>query len=287
MFSLLRSCNSIRQRITLRNFPHPRFQHTQNNAGASYSAKRHSLLSPTLVVLGLIPVLTFALGTWQVQRLKWKVDLIDKLSEKLQREPILLPGRVNLLAIPDFVYRRVILRGTWDHTHSILLGPRVLDSTNGFHLITPLVRTNGSTILVDRGFVSEHAATRRKYPNPEGEVEVHGMLRESQARNSFTPDNDPENGIWYWVDVAAMADYAGGELLNVQPVLVEEIFDGHAGDATMRLSNGIPIGKVPVVDMRNAHASYVATWYSLSALTTAMFVRLLLRQRRTSARLPR
>ncbi|KAH9954400.1 mitochondrial protein required for respiration [Russula dissimulans] len=255
--------------------------------GSPYSTKRYSFLNPTLVTLGLIPVLTFALGTWQVQRLKWKVNLIDQLSEKLQREPIPLPSKVNLAAIPEFVYRRVILRGRWDRACAMLLGPRVLDGSNGFHLITPLVRENGSTILIDRGFISEHNAAKRQYPTPDGDVEVHGVLRESQARNYFTPDNNPAKGEWYWVDVSAMAEYAGGESSNVQPVLVEEIFEGHAGDAAMCLSNGVPIGKLPTVDIRNAHASYVATWYSLSALTTVMFIRLLLRQRRTSARLPR
>jgi len=279
---------SIRQlgRVGKPNHFYSRLQHTERGPG-SYSVKRSPVLNPTLVALGLIPVLTFALGTWQVQRLKWKVDLIDQLSEKLQRDPIQLPNKVNLAAIPEFVYRRVILRGTWDHAHSMLLGPRVLDGTNGFHLITPLVRGNGSTVLVDRGFISEHAAAKKKYPTPDGNVEVHGMLRESQARNNFTPDNNPAKGEWYWADVAAMADYAGGGSSNVQPVLVEEIFEGHAGDAAMRLSKGVPIGKVPIVDIRNAHASYVATWYSLSALTTVMFIRLLLKQRRTSARLPR
>ena len=107
----------------------------------------------------------------------------------------------------------------------MLLGPRVLDGTNGFHLITPLVRPNGSTVLVDRGFISEHNATKKKYSTPDGSVEVYGMLRESQARNNFTPDNNPAKGEWYWADVTAMAEYArGGESSNVQPVLVEEIF---------------------------------------------------------------
>ncbi|KAI9512557.1 mitochondrial protein required for respiration [Russula earlei] len=286
---MYRLSGSIRQssRIGRPIYNSSRFQHTEKGVGSPYSAKRYTFLNPTLITLGLIPVLTFALGTWQVQRLKWKINLIDQLSEKLQREPILLPSKVNLAAIPEFVFRRVTLRGRWDHAHSMLLGPRVLDGTNGYHLITPLIRENGSTVLVDRGFISDHTAAKRKYSTPDGEVEVHGMLRESQARNNFTPDNSPAKGEWYWVDVAAMADYAGGQSSNVQPVLVEEVFEGHGGDAAMRLSNGVPIGKLPTVDIRNAHASYVATWYSLSAVTTFMFIRLLLRQRRTSARLPR
>jgi surfeit locus 1 family protein len=224
----------------------------------------------------------------------------------------------SIAAIPEFVYRRVILQGTWDHTRSMLLGPRVLDGTNGFHLITPLVRTNGSTILVDRGFISEVAAAKRKYPTPGEVVEVHGMLRESQARNNFTPDNNPAKGEWYWVDVAAMSVYAGGESSNVQPVLVEEIFGKLSCPKLRRVFKifrgscwGCCYARVQRNSSRQSacrgHTKCARViccylvkvellWlriilivhrYSLSALTTAMFIRLCLRHRQTSARLPR
>ena len=49
------------------------------------------------------------------------------------------------------------------------------------------------------------------------------MLRTSQSRNSFTPDNHPDEGVWYWTDVDAMANYAG-ERVDVQPVFVEQFF---------------------------------------------------------------
>ncbi len=42
-----------------------------------------------------MPIVTFTLGTWQVERLKWKVNLIDELEQKLQREPMSLPGQVK------------------------------------------------------------------------------------------------------------------------------------------------------------------------------------------------
>jgi surfeit locus 1 family protein len=41
------------------------------------------------------PIATFALGTWQVKRLKWKVNLIDELNDKLSREPMRLPRRIK------------------------------------------------------------------------------------------------------------------------------------------------------------------------------------------------
>ncbi|KAI0697562.1 SURF1-domain-containing protein [Cytidiella melzeri] len=253
----------------------------------AYRAKKDSLLSPTMILLGIVPIFTFALGTWQVERLKWKINLIDELHEKLSREPIPLPQRINLSAIPEFTYRKVLLRGRWDHAHAMLLGPRVHDGTKGYHVIEPLIRADGTTLLVDRGFISQEQVEGHNYLKDDREVEVLGMLRTGHQRNNFTPDNKPEEGMWYWADIDAMAAHAGGEHAGVQPVYIEEIFEGHAGEVANRVARGIPFGRPPTVDVRNSHASYVVTWYSLSAFTSIMFLRLLLKQRRARASLPR
>lgn len=161
-----------------------------------------------------------------------------------------------------------------------MLGPRVRDGTLGYHIIVPLIRSDGSTILVDRGFVSQEFAANRQHQHldTDDEVKLVGMLRTKPARNMFTPENHPEKGEWFWTDIDAMAEYAGGEAAGVQPVFVEEIFgmlftcnrqliganaaitEGHAGDISSRLAHGIPVGRAPVVDVRNSHASYIATW---------------------------
>lgn len=195
-----------------------------------------------MVLVGIMPFFTFALGTWQVQRLKWKVNLIDELEEKLRREPLVLPPKikcvrlrfqkilqtnlfVSLAVIPEFVYRKVLMKGKWDYGRTIIVGPRTRDGTAGYHIIMPLVRPNGTTVLVDRGFVSKGGFENfSKVAHTDEEVFVQGMLRISQVRNAFTPDNHPEKGEWYWIDVDAMAEHTGGEKANVQPVLVEEIF---------------------------------------------------------------
>jgi surfeit locus 1 family protein len=188
----------------------------------------------------------------------------------------------SLTALPEFTYRKVMLKGIWDHEHAILVGPRVRDGTAGFHIITPLRRPNGSTVIVDRGFVSkEQAQAALRAHEPLGEVEVLGMLRTSQTRNNFTPDNHPEQGIWYWADVEAMTEHAGGTAAGVQPVFIEEIFgeftlmvcllrhqiiewvhfvEGHSGEATARVQNAIPVGRAPSVDLPNSHLSYAVTW---------------------------
>lgn len=134
-------------------------------------------------------------------------------------------GVCSLAVIPEFAYRKVLIKGTFDYARSILVGPRVRDGQGGYHIVTPLVRTDGTTVLVDRGFVTRDQAQQALRAGGEaGEVQVLGMLRTSQVRNAFTPDNHPEKGEWYWVDVNAMAEHAGGERAGVQPVYVEAIF---------------------------------------------------------------
>jgi surfeit locus 1 family protein len=131
----------------------------------------------------------------------------------------------SLAIIPEFVYRKVLMKGKWDYGHTIVVGPRTRDGTAGYHIIIPLVRSDGTTVLVDRGFVSKDAFAKfSKADHNNEETFVQGMLRVSQVRNAFTPNNHPEKGEWYWIDVDAMAEHAGGDRANVQPVLVEEIF---------------------------------------------------------------
>lgn len=46
-------------------------------------------------LLCTIPFFTFGLGTWQVQRLRWKVNYISTLEDRLHREAIPLPRRIK------------------------------------------------------------------------------------------------------------------------------------------------------------------------------------------------
>jgi surfeit locus 1 family protein len=108
----------------------------------------------------------------------------------------------------------------------MLLGPRVRDGVNGYHVVTPLVRADGSTVIVDRGFIPKDNVDLERRSRTQDTVQVLGLLRTTHTRNNFTPTNLPDVGVWYWVDLDAMAEYAGGTKAGVQPVYVEEVFGG-------------------------------------------------------------
>ncbi|MBW0536259.1 hypothetical protein O181_075974 [Austropuccinia psidii MF-1] len=72
--------------------------------------------TPMTIVLICVPLLTFGLGTWEVQRLGWKCNLIKDLEHKMSIEPITLPMQINPTIVPEFEYRKVKFIGRFDHS---------------------------------------------------------------------------------------------------------------------------------------------------------------------------
>lgn len=168
----------------------------------------------------MIPIIAFGLGTWQVQRLDWKTKTIAKFEDRLVRPPLPLPPRVDPDAISDFDYRRVYATGRYRHDKEMLVGPRIREGEDGFIVVTPLERGDGqSTVLVNRGWISRKLLDQKDRPHgvSNEEVTVEGLLREPWKKNMFTPENKPDEGKFYFPDIAQMAELSGS-----QPVWIEE-----------------------------------------------------------------
>lgn len=219
-------------------------------------------------MLAIIPITAFILGTWQVQRLSWKTDLIARFEDRLIRPPLPLPPHVDPDAIKDFDYRRVYATGRLRHDQEMLVGPRLHNGNDGYLVVTPLEREEkDSKILVCRGWISKEKKEQkdRKAGLPEGDVTVQGLLREPWKKNIFTPENHPERGEFYFPDVVEMAKWSGS-----QPVWIEETMRPDLLEAYDRESKGIPIGRPAEVNLRNNHTQYIFTWYALCACTSVM-----------------
>jgi surfeit locus 1 family protein len=185
---------------------------------ARESAKR-------LTATAAFPITAFSLGTWQIQRLRWKTDLLARHEDALARPPAILPDRVDADLSRAEEYRRVLVRGTFRHDQEMLLGPRVRDGVNGYFVITPMERPGGDKILVNRGWIPKARGDQKSRPEglPTGEVIVEGLLRAPWKKNYFTPENRPDKGEFYFSDVAQMAALAGAK-----PVWIEETMRMHA-----------------------------------------------------------
>lgn len=135
------------------------------------------------------------------------------------RPPLPLPPRVDPDAISEFDYRRVYATGRLRHDKEMLVGPRMYEGEDGFTVVTPLEREGGSTVLVNRGWISRKLQNQKDRPLgvSNEEVMVEGLLREPWKKNMFTPENKPEEGKFYFPDINQMAELAGS-----QPIWIEQ-----------------------------------------------------------------
>ncbi|KAF8525677.1 SURF1 family-domain-containing protein [Trichophaea hybrida] len=260
--------NFVQRRYASNPADHPNFSSILDQPPVLVRAgqKRHG---PGLLILIAIPVTAFALGTWQVKRLEWKTALMAKLEDRIVKPPLPLPPQVDPTAIEEFDYRQVLATGKFRHDQEMLVGPRVREGENGFQVVTPLERTDGSKILVNRGWISKaKKAHRERGPDalPQGEVTVEGLLRAPWKKNMFTPDNRPELNEFYFPDVDQMA-----KLVQAQPVWIEETMAEPDLIVAMNAqASGKPIGRPAEVNIRNNHLQYIVTWYGLSFATSVM-----------------
>jgi len=136
----------------------------------------------TLVALLLIPVMV-RLGFWQFHRHEDRVARNELIAASLSAAPV----PVERLAAPgrgpadDDRYRPVTATGTYDPRHETVVRQRTAADGRriGYHVLTPLVREDGTAVLVNRGWVPA-GGDLTKFPDvppaPSGEVTVTGRL---------------------------------------------------------------------------------------------------------------
>jgi surfeit locus 1 family protein len=231
-----------------------------------------SLLWPALATLAGLAIL-IALGTWQLQRLTWKNQLIDAVEARLAADPVPAPppsawAGLDLAALD---YQPVTVTGHFLHDREshVFIGltqPRGPLSGPGYFILTPLETQDGWTVIVNRGFVPQDRkdpATRAE-GQVAGEVTVTGLLRAPELRNPFTPPDEPDRNIWFTRDPAAIAAAVlpGAE---VAPYTIDAAYDPS-------MPGGMPQGGESVVSFPNNHAMYAVTWYGLAIVLLAVFI---------------
>lgn len=224
--------------------------------GPSPRARR--MLTAFLLFLAVI---FLALGTWQVQRLFWKLDLIERVDARIHADPVPAPSRTewNTVSAEKDEYRRVSVTGLFQHDKTVLV-QAVTERGAGFWVLTPLILADGTAVLINRGFVPadrRDPAARVASELAAGPVRIIGLLRISEPGGAFLRSNDPANDRWFSRDVAAIAAAKG--LANAAPYFID-------ADATPN-PGGLPIGGLTVVTFRNTHLIYALTWYALAAMS--------------------
>ncbi|MBV8122995.1 MAG: SURF1 family protein [Pelomonas sp.] len=229
------------------------------------TAPKQGLAVRLLVLLGAF--LLFAgfvsLGSWQLARRQWKLDLIERVSERVHAPPVEPPSRSRWpqLSAASDEYRHVRLQGQYLTGQSTRV-MAVTELGSGFWVLTPLRRADGSLVLVNRGFVAaERAAEPAAEPDTgSAPAVVTGLLRLSEPGGGFLRRNDASADRWYSRDVPAIGAARGLPLTQLAPYFVD-------ADASAVQTPDQPIGGLTVVSFHNSHLVYALTWYGLALMT--------------------
>lgn len=196
------------------------------------------------------------LGTWQLQRMQWKNDLINAFEARSAATPVSPPAADSLTAESEFI--RLALNGRFKHEQEIYLTGRTYEGNAGFHVVTPFELVDGRTILVNRGWVAEayRGRSTREFSLIKGEVNLDAILRLPGKKGYFVPENDPENGFWFTLVPSQINDYMGVPAPAVASYYADAL---RTSDVVT-----LPIGAKTELNLRNAHLSYAVTWYGIA-----------------------
>ena len=209
------------------------------------------------VIFGVLGVSVLCgLGTWQLQRLDWKTQILANIEERILAKPVELPK--NLKQQSD-QYLSVVVTGEIK-AREIHVLTSVKSIGPGFLVISPLELQNGKLIMVDRGFIPVAKKNLVRIPRT---IKVIGNLLWPNEIDSFTPDPNIEKNIWFGRDLMRMSEY-----LDTDPILM-------VARKTSPPSEILPqrVG----VNIANNHLSYAITWFSLACVWFGMTILLVYR----------
>lgn len=215
-----------------------------------------------LILGGVGAAILCALGVWQLQRLAWKNDIIDRIEQRLMADPIAIPVDANEA---DHEYISVDVGGN-------LVGPEIHVLTSqrgtgpGYRIIQKFETLDGRAVMADLGFVPE---IEKSTERAQGGVFIQGNLLWPDETDSFVSDPNLEKNIWFARENSAMASALGTEPVLV---VVKTI-------APARSETALPV----TASIKNDHMQYAITWFSLMGVWIAMTLFLLFRIRRYEA----
>jgi len=184
----------------------------------------------------------FSLGSWQLYRLNWKLDLINQIEQSLKSSPI------ELSNIDKKNYLRIKTSGKIDFEKQIYLYNLNESGKPGFEVINPIL-INNENYLINRGWIPFDKKDRSEI-NYINQNDIIGTLKTQSKANSFKPQNDIQKNYWFTLDREDIFEYTGKEFSKYIIYL--------NGDYKL------PKPKVITAKISNNHKKYAITWFSMA-----------------------
>lgn len=243
------------------------------------------LFFPTLVVL-FLELLLFLLGTWQLERKKWKENLLYQEQLLWEKDPLCWEESFSLFRknreIENFPIRRFILKGYFLKAFYLMIPSllpqfskenQVLQSNirsflqdkkfsfYGYRLFQPFCIEGADIIWVDRGWVPSFEYVKEIFEEQKTSIEI--RLEPSPSfsflQKTIVPENKPLQNQWVYFSPKEASQFY--KLNNPYFFYAVEISTSFSDHQTIR--DFFPLPEIEKRSMRNEHLTYAVIWYSL------------------------
>jgi len=194
------------------------------------------------VFVYFIILVLISLGSWQLYRLNWKLNLIEEIENSLIKNPI------ELSTINKKNFLKIKTSGEIDFDKQIYLYNLNESGKPGFEVINPIL-INNENYLINRGWIPFDKKNQSEIDLID-EDKIVGTLKLQSKANSFKPDNDIDKNYWFTLDREDVFKYTGKNFSNFVIYL--------NGDYK------IPKPKVITANISNNHKKYAITWFSMA-----------------------
>ena len=183
-----------------------------------------------------------SLGSWQLYRLNWKLNLLSEIENSLKNDP------VEFSKVNKKNYLRIKTSGTIDFNKQIYLYNLNESGKPGFEVINPII-INNENYLINRGWIPFDKKDKPEV-NLINEGNIIGTLKLQHKASTFKPDNDINKNYWFTLNREDIFKYTGKKFSDYIIYL--------NGDYKL------PKPKVITANISNNHKKYAITWFSMA-----------------------
>lgn len=231
------------------------------------SISRSGLAGTVGVVI--VMLVCIRLGFWQLDRLEQKRARNDALQARQAAPPVHIGSVARDTA--GLMFRRALVTGVYDDARSVVVAGRSNRGVPGVYILTP-VRTGGSAVLVNRGFMPSADAARVDLDSlresaPDDAEGIIVYLGNDERGSA--PDTTGFRTVWYRPSIAQLRTQFPYPLADY---VVQLLPSDDAPQFPLRLA-------APELD-EGPHLGYAIQWFSFAAIFAIGWLALVLRARR-------
>ena len=190
------------------------------------------------------------MGSWQLIRLNWKLELISQIENSLKNEP------VNLSDHTPKNYLRIKTSGIVGFDKQIYLYNLNEKGQPGFDVVTPMI-VEGKNFLLNRGWIPFNEKGNEKIDILVS-LNIAGTLKKQLKANRFKPKNNIQKNYWFTLNRKDIFQYTAK---NFSPFIIY-----------LNSDLDMPKAKIVTANISNNHKKYAITWFSLAFSTLVFYL---------------